>query len=644
VFPALVLTEEQLRDTVARLEAADAFAFDIESTGPRRGHPVYNEVTWISLATYGFACSIPFGHPNGDTLLAPAVRRKDRATGKFVTHPPLWDAPPKQLERERVFEALAPLMASGRTKIAHNATIDLVSVAKHLPAIPAPPYHDTIVGVWILDENLRSKRLKDLITNTYGVTYDREETGKAVERHSISAVGRYGFFDARYDWLLYRRVAKALSAQGFDELMDLEMQVLEVVAHMRRDGAHVDTAALQRLADEITPVLDNARENLYAAAGRIFNLNSVPQKQQLLYAKPAEGGLGLKPLLPTKGGEAKAKLGAKLTISDYSTSSEALEPYADQPVVQALEAYQELERIDTTYVRSYLGTDDKPGVLINDRIHTDFVQYGTRTGRFSSRDPNLQNVPRPGEKLARQVRSLFTATEGYRLVVADYGQIELRILAHYLGMGALYEGFWAGIDAHTATAMQVFGVTAEQVTKDMRQVAKAIAFAIVFGAGPARVAAMAKIPLAEAKRVLEVHRRQFPEIYRFRESVIRTCRSRPDPHIVTLLGRHRRLPEIRYRNSELRALAERQAVNSLIQGSAGDLIKLAMVRLHRQLHSGMRLVLTVHDELVTETPAPLAEECAAIVREAMLGPDIQKLINLPLTSDLVVCDSWAEAK
>lgn len=644
MFPALVLDPQQLRDTVARLQAQDAFAFDIESTGPRRGHPVYNEVTWISVATHGFAAAIPMGHPNGDVMLAPAVRRKDRATGKFVDHPPVWDAPPPQLSREQVFDALAPLMASHRTKVAHNATIDLVSVAKYLPAIPAPPYHDTIVGVWLLDENLRSKKLKDLVTSTYGVTYDHEQTGKAVERHSISAVGRYGFFDARYDWLLFRRLVKALHAQGFDELMALEMRVLEVVAHMRRDGAHVDTAALDKLADEVTVALDNARENLFAAAGRTFNLNSVPQKQALLYGKPDEGGLGLKPLLPTKGGAAKAKFGAKLTLTDYSTSAEALEPYADHPVVQALEAYQELEKIDTTYVRAYLGTDDKPGVLINGRIHADFVQYGTRTGRFSSREPNLQNVPRPGESLATQVRALFTAPEGCKLVVADYGQIELRVLAHFLGTGALYDGFWEGIDAHTATAMLVFAVTAEQVTKWMRQIAKAINFAIVFGAGPARVAAMAKIELKEAQRILEVHRRRFPEIYRFKEAVIRTCRSRSDPHIVTLLGRHRRLPEIRYRNSELRAMAERQAVNSLIQGSAGDLIKLAMVRLHPELHSGMRLVLTVHDELVTETPAHLADECAAIVREAMLGDGIQKLLSVPLTSDLVVCDSWAQAK
>lgn len=644
MFPALVLTPGQLRDAVARLEDSDAFAFDIESVGERRGHPVYNEVTWISLATHGFACAIPMGHPNGDRLLAPAVRRKDRATGKFVTHPPVWDAAPPQLPREQVFSALAALMASDRLKIAHNATVDLVSVAKYLPAIPAPPYHDTIVGVWILDENLRSKKLKDLITSTYGATYDREQTGKAVENHSISAVGRYSYYDAKYTWLLHRRIARALTAQGFDALMDLEMRVLQVVAHMRLVGAHVDTAALERLSDAITPELDAARENLFAAAGRTFNLNSVPQKQQLLYGSPAEGGLGLKPLIPTKGGEAKAKAGGLLEVGDYSTSAEALEAYADQPVVQALEAYQELTKLESTYVRSYLGTDDKPGVLINDRIHTDFVQYGTRTGRFSSREPNLQNVPQPGETLATQVRALFTATPGYKLVVSDYGQIELRILAHFLGTGGLYDGFWQGIDAHTATAMLIFGVTAEQVTKWMRKIAKAVNFAIVFGAGPSRVAAMAKITLAEARRILELHRLRFPEIYKFRDAVIKTCRSRQDPHIVTLLGRHRRLPEIRYRNSELRALAERQAVNSLIQGSAGDLIKLAMVRLHRELHSGMRLVLTVHDELVTETPEHLAEQCAAIVREAMLGPDIQKLVNVPLTSDLKVCDSWAEAK
>lgn len=644
MFPALILTPNDLAATVKRLEGEDAFAFDIESVGARRGHPVYNEVTWISFACRGFACAIPVGHPNGDLLLAPGVRRKDRATGGMVAYPPVWDAPPAQLERARVFDALAPLMASDRLKVAHNATTDLVSVAKYLPAIPAPPYFDTIVGAWLLNENLRSKGLKDLIKSLYGVTYDREQTGKCVERFGISAVGRYGFFDARYTWLLSRRIADDLAAAGLGELMDLEMRVLEVTAAMRLHGAHVDKAALDRLNAVTVVELERARRALYEAAGREFNLNSTPQKQSVLYGARPDGGQGLRPLVPTDAGALKAKRGGKLTLSDYSTAKEALEPYADNPVVRALGVYQELEKLKTTYVDSYLGTEEKLGVLVGGRIHTDFVQYGTVTGRFSSRSPNLQNVPRPGEKLASQVRALFTAPDGCRLVVADYGQIELRVLAHYLGAGALYEGFLAGIDAHTATAMLVFGVPIDGVTKGMRQIAKAVNFAIVYGAGPAKVGAMAKIPVTDAKRILAVHQERFPEVYRFKAAVVQSCRERAEPHITTLLGRKRRLPAIRYRDPELRSLAERQAVNSLIQGSAGDLIKLAMVRLHPRLHGGMRLVLTVHDELVTETPEALAPQCADIVREAMLGEGIQKYLSVPLTSDLVTCRSWAEAK
>lgn len=644
MFPGLILTRSQLRDAVARLKDADAFAFDIESVGARRGHPVYNEVTWVSLATYGYGCAIPMGHPNGDRQLAPPARRKDRASGKFVEHPAVWDAPPAQLAREEVFEALAPLMESDRLKIAHNASIDLVSVAKYLRCgIPAPPYHDTIVGVWLLDENRRSKKLKDLIEGTYGVVYDHEHTGRAVERHGISAVGRYGYFDARYDWLLHRRLARALRREGFETLMALEMQVLQVVAAMRLHGAHVDTAALNTLSAALETELAKAQAELFQAAGREFNINSAPQKQRLLYADPPEGR-GLAPKLLTKGGQARARTGAAPVLADYSTSSESLEGYQGVPVVAALLRYQEVDKLDSTYVRAYLGTEDKLGVLVNDRIHTDFVQYGTVTGRFSSRDPNLQNVPRPGTELATKVRALFTAPDGHRLVVADYGQIELRVLAHYLGRGALYDGFHEGIDAHTATAMLVFGVEIDGVTKAMRQVAKAINFAIVYGAGPAKVAAMAKITVAEAKRILQVHERQFPEIYQFKQAVIDTCRSREHPYVTTLLGRRRRLPEIRYRDPERRSLAERQAVNSLIQGSAGDLIKTAMVRLHPSLPDGVHLVLTVHDELVTETPEHLVRETCDAVREAMLGPGIAQLLTVPLTSDVAVCRSWAEAK
>jgi DNA polymerase-1 len=306
---------------------------------------------------------------------------------------------------------------------------------------------------------------------------------------------------------------------------------------------------------------------------------------------------------------------------------------------------------------AYLGDPedkDKPCRIFDGRIHADFVQYGTVTGRFSCREPNLQNIPRPDTELGKKIRGLFVAPPGYKLVVADYGQIELVVLAHFIGRGDLYKGFHNGVDPHSATAAALMGVDPQEFMRrvkegdrtciDFRQVAKGINFAVVYGAGPDKVASMAGITVKEAKRFMEMHQKMFPEIYRFKEEVIRVCRSRRPPHIRTLLGRKRRLPLILSQNNGLRMGAERQAVNSLIQGSAADLIKLAMIRLNAALPDEMRLILSVHDELVTLCPEDRAEECAGLVREAMLGEGIQKLLRVPLSSDVKIVDRWSEAK
>jgi DNA polymerase-1 len=226
------------------------------------------------------------------------------------------------------------------------------------------------------------------------------------------------------------------------------------------------------------------------------------------------------------------------------------------------------------------------------------------------------------------------ADESEKLIVADYGQIELVVLAHYSKAKALVEGFNNGIDAHTMTAAKVFGVDFDEVTKPMRSAAKGINFAVVYGAGPEKVAAMAGSTVKEAKGFLKVHQQEFPEIYRFKDAVLRTARTRRPPHIRTLLGRKRRLPGLNYSQNDARSYAERQAVNSLIQGSAADLIKTAMVRLDKALPPEMALLLTVHDELVTSSPADRADEAEAIVREAMLGEGISKLLSVPMTIDL----------
>lgn len=645
----VILTPDRLHEVVGEFSKHDAFSFDVESWGANRGVPTQNTVNWLSMATQGIAVAIPFGHPNGDTLISKATRRKNRTTGKFDMIPAVYDAPPAQMRPSEVFDILRPLFFSDRTKIAHNATFDLISTAKYFGEIAPPQYSDTIVLQWLLNENLQQKGLKDLIKRYYKVDYDTENVGKCVEAHPFSKVAHYAYMDAKYTWLLWKQLNHKIESQGLDKVRDLEMAVLGVLLDMGVEGAPVDMTTLHRLETDLAGRLVDAEGKVYKAAGQRFNLNAPAQKAAVLYKPKAEGGQGLKPKKLTKGGKAKKEMGQELSLSDYSTDAEALEPYPHNPVVEAISEFQDISKLLNTYVRGYLGVEgdkDKPCIIFDGRIHADFVQYGTVTGRFSCREPNLQNIPRPDTDLGKAIRGLFIAPPGMKMIVADYGQIEMVLLAHFIGRGKLYEGFLNGIDPHTATAAGVFGVPVEEVTKAQRQIAKGINFAVVYGAGPEKVASMAKVTLKEAKNFLAIHQKEFPEIYAFKERVIEVCRNRKFPYIKTLLGRKRRLPEIKSQQFGFRGKAERQAVNSLIQGSAADLIKLAMIRLNTTLPDDMRLILSVHDELVTLVPddperIALGEQ---LVHEAMLGQDIQRLVKVPLTSDLKVVQRWSEAK
>ncbi|MEV6310016.1 DNA polymerase [Streptomyces sp. NPDC051840] len=622
----LVTTPDQLHDTVAYFEAQDAFAFDVETVGEHRGVPAVNEITWLSLATKGACAVIPLGHPNGERL-SKATRRKNKATGEWEPVPARFTDPPKQLRPSQTFAALENLFFSDRTKIAHNAPFDLLSVAKYFPGrgFPPPPYGDTIVAAWMLDEN-RLLGLKSLDRERYGLDYDHDNTGKCVEKHPFSQVQEYAYLDGRSTWLLWQDMRPRLTAEGLDDMWALEMDVLHCLLHMGQ-GVPVDTTALAELRTRLRAEMEHAEAEVYRAAGRVFNLGSVPQKQKILYEEQ-----GLKPRKRTKTGAP-------------STDAEALAPYKGRnKVVSALLDYQEVSKILSTYVEGYLGTDEKPTQIFNGRIYPMLRQYGTVTGRFSCSAPNVQNWPRPDTVWGKAIRDLVDPLPGFKLLVADYAQIEQRILAHFAGAGALWQGFHDGIDAHTATAAAVFGVAPEDVTKQMRQVAKAIAFAINYGAGPQKVADMSHTTLRRAKQILATHEKQFPEVYRYKAKLLRTVRSRrPQPYLRTLLGRKRRLPDLLSHDSGRRAKAERQLVNSHIQGSNADMTKLAMVRLNRNRLPGMQILLSVHDEIAAMCPADIAEEGSRVLHDAMAGPEMQ-LLSVPVTTDVKICDRWSEAK
>ena len=624
----LITDTRQLEDAVSYFRTQDSFAYDVETTGQYRGVPAVNEVAWISLATHGECVVIPMGHPNGYNLLSKATRRKNKRTGEWEHIPAQWDEPPPQLRPSTVFDALEELLFGDQTKIAHNAPFDLLSVAKYYKGkYPTPPYGDTIVAAWMVNEN-RPLGLKPLDKERWGLVYDTEEVGKCIEKHPFGSVADYAYMDAKTTWLQWRKLRPAITAEGLEDMWALEMGVLECLLHMGA-GVPVDIHALTELRSRLRERMTDCEADVYRAAGRVFNLGSVPQKQKVLYEEQ-----GLRPRKLTKKGAP-------------STDAEALAPYAGRnAVVDAILSYQEVSKILSTYVEGYLGNpeEDKPTQIFGGRIYPMLKQYGTVTGRFSCSTPNVQNWPRADTEWGKAIRDLIEVLVGHVLLVADYAQIEQRILAHFAGEGALWQGFWDGVDAHTATAAAVFGVAPEDVTKQMRQVAKAIAFAINYGAGAQKVADMSHTTLRRAKQILATHEKQFPEVYRYKAKLLRTVRSRrPEPYLRTLLGRKRRLPDLLSYDHGLRAKAERQVVNSHIQGSNADITKLALVRLHHNLRPGMQILLTVHDEIAVMCPEDIAEEGARILEDAMAGPEMQ-LLSVPVTTDVKICKRWSEAK
>src|SRR6185437_15988751 len=469
----------------------------------------------------------------------------------------------------------------------------------------------------------------------------------------FSLVAYYSYCDSKMGWLEYKRLRPQITGQGLEPVYSLEMAVLSVMIGMRLCGVRIDTERLMSFREELVTKLTEAEGKIYQAAGHKFNINANKQKQEVLYKEQK-----LKPWKLTAGGLKKQKAGyvhgaypykgdkSELTIYDYSVDSDVLDSYPDNDVTVALKEYSKIKKILSTYVEAWLGNNGEPALIINGYIHAGFQQYGTVTGRFSCRAPNLQNPPRPHTWLGKGIRSVFVAEPKGKLVVADYSQIELVILAHYIGEGALYEGFLQGIDPHLLTAAMVLDKLIGEVTKVERQdLGKTLGFAVVYGAGLKKVGVMSKLSYDGAKRILRKHEQMFPEIHSFKQAVINLARSRkPVPYITTILGRKRRIPELNSRVEGIRMGAERQMFNSLIQGGAGDLIKLAMVRLDGMLPDDCKIVLTVHDEIVVSCPEDKAELVAELMTEAMIGEGIQKLVRVPLKIDLHIVDRWDEAK
>ena len=664
----IITTKEQLNDLVNYYSSVNAFAFDVETVGENRIQPVVNDVLWISLATEGRTDVIPMGNPNGEFLnwdkeLLLSGQRKAVA-GKLLTDAdysknkakwkPIFDLPPEQLLPGEVFQALKPLFFSDKLKIGHNVKFDLKSIAKYYRGVvPSKPFFDTLMAAFIIDNRNRTAlNLAACAERELSLKVEKG-VGAEVEVYAFSVVAKYAGIDAEVTWNLYKTFSPKLE-NGLRDVWDLEMNLIPALCDMELTGATIDVKELTSLKASLEKDIDLAKAKAWKLTGKPFAMNSIKEKQELLFS-PKPEGRGIKPNLRvrvalTARGQAVAETdSSNLTIHHYSVSSDALEFYRSKDeLVDAILEYQDLNKLMTTYVMPYLGGEvvrttmgkekifDKKSLLINGRVHTNFKAHGAETGRFSSSDPNLQNIPSSGE-YGKLIRNLFVAPPGYKLIVADYSQIEPRIIASFSKDPILVKNYLDGEDIYT-TIGNTMGVN--------RKAGKILVLSIAYGVGPDKIAADIGCTVNDAKDLLNRFTEKFNDISKYKARIIRQALAKsPVPYVPTVYGRRRYLPDLKSKEIGLRARAERQAFNTVIQGSAADLMKLAIIRAHSCLvtEPDANVILTVHDELVTVAREDLAESVAEAVRESMEGVKIPAII-VPLIADVKIVDKWGEAK
>ena len=399
-------------------------------------------------------------------------------------------------------------------------------------------------------------------------------------------------------------------------LTDIELPLCPVLARMERAGVLVDGQALADFGKQLQTGIDVLRAEICRLAGEEFNILSPKQLGHILFDK-----LGLPPVKKTKTG--------------YSTNAEVLEKLRPRhEIVGAVLDYRQLTKLNSTYVEG-LGKV----IAADGRIHTSFQNTVTATGRLSSTEPNLQNIP-VRTPLGAEMRKMFTAPRGKVLVDADYSQIELRLLAHMSGDSAMIGGFHSGVDIHTVTASQVFSLPQDQVPPELRRAAKAVNFGIVYGISAYSLSEDIHVSVPQAKEYMEKYFQHYSGVRAYMDRVVE--QGREDGFVSTLYGRRRWLPELKSSNFNTRSFGERVALNMPIQGTAADIIKLAMIKVDARLRAeGLeaRLILQVHDELIVECPEGEAEQVRALLQEEMEGV---AALSVPLVADAKAGRTWAQ--
>ncbi len=511
-----------------------------------------------------------------------------------------------------------------RPKIVHDLKATLL-VLHRLGITLAPPYVDTMIADYLLNPNRRDHSLETIALELLGerLGSGKPEKGQPQSLFAVDTGSREAATEAAAALVKLQPIlTERLTEQGSLKLFtEVEMPLVPVLADIERNGFLLDVEGLHTLSNELERELDRMMETIARLAGGEFNINSPRQLAAVLFEK-----LGLKPVRKTKTG--------------YSTDEDTLTQLATQHELPAqILNYRSLSKLKSTYL------DALPQLVHPEtkRLHTSLNQTVAATGRLSSTDPNLQNIPVKGEYGLR-IREAFIVPKGHELLCADYSQIEPRILAHLSQDPRLVSVFTQSEDIHMATAMEIFNLPSSQITRDMRRTAKTVVFGIVYGISPFGLSQNLGVPQAEAKKYIETFFERFAAVRALMDRNI--TEGREKGYTTTILGRRRPIPELQSGDPVQRGFGERMAVNSPIQGSAADLIKLAMINVQKTLHEELphvKIILQVHDELIFEVPDQNLEEAKRLVKQEMEGVGKQLGLSVPLKVDFGIGKNWRAA-
>ncbi len=585
-------------DAAARMFVARVTATDTEE--PVALHCTLTESMGVSAELRGMALS----QANGKTVCA-------RAEGKGKFPAPLLDL----------------LNNATRPKALHDAKPTLLALQRNGLSL-APPWFDTMIAAYLLNPNRRNYTLEAVALDVLGYHLGAAKADKAdqppadlFDRHDTSApeAAEAAAVIARLAPILKNRLVEQSSWRLFQEV---EMPLVPVLAEIERNGFALDVKVLHSLGKELDREMDRMTETITTLAGESFNFNSPKQLATILFEK-----LGLKPIRKTKTG--------------YSTDEDTLTQLATQHDLPAhILACRSLSKLKSTYV-------DALPALVNPetgRIHTSLNQTVAATGRLSSTEPNLQNIPVKGEYGLR-IREAFVAVSGHVLIAADYSQIEPRILAHLSRDERLVKVFEQSEDIHTATAVDIFNLVPEQITREMRRIAKTVVFGILYGISPFGLSQTLGIPQQKAREYIEAYFTRYAGVKAFLDRTLDDAKR--NGYVTTILGRRRPIPELNSPDATQRGFGERMAINNPIQGSAADLIKMAMIGVGRRLNAELpstKMILQVHDELIFEAPEGDLDKAKHLAKSEMEQTGVRLGLTVPLKIDIGVGCNWREAQ